>query len=217
MSQPAPSVERLSIAGGAGPIEALLERPPGARSDAIAICCHPHPLYGGAMQNKVVHTLARSAQDQGIASLRFNFRGVGASAGSYDNGEGESEDAVAIADWCRHELGATRLWSLGFSFGSFVAFRLATARDAQLLVTVAPPVQRFDFAKLSAPRCPWLVIQGDADDVVDHTQVLGWTGAVRPAPEVKIIAGTGHFFHGRLTEMRSILGGWLGAQAAENP
>lgn len=217
MSQPAPSVERRTIEGSAGPIEAMIERPPGARADAIAICCHPHPLYGGTMQNKVVHTLARAAQDQGIASLRFNFRGVGASAGSHDHGEGESEDAMAIADWCRRELGATRLWSLGFSFGSFVAFRLATERDAALLVTVAPPVQRFDFTKLVAPRCPWLVIQGDADDIVDHRQVLGWTGAVRPAPEVRIIAGAEHFFHGRLTEMRSVLGGWLALRAAENP
>jgi len=215
MTSTAPSVEKLSIDGPAGPIEAMIERPPQAREGMIAICCHPHPLYGGAMQNKVVHTLARAAQDQGVTSLRFNFRGVGASAGVYDNGVGESEDAAFISDWCRNERGATRQWSFGFSFGSFVAFRLAAARDMDLLVTVAPPVQRFDFRTLRVPGCPWLVIQGDRDALVDHEAVRGWTEAVTPAPEVRIVAGAEHFFHGRLTEMRTLLGSWLAARIAE--
>jgi alpha/beta superfamily hydrolase len=217
MNPSAPVVEKLVINGPVGAIEAMIERPPGASADSIAICCHPHPLFGGTMQNKVVHTLARAAQDQKVTSLRFNFRGVGASAGAYDNGVGESQDAAAISDWCRRELGATRQWSLGFSFGSFVAFQLAAERNASLLVTVAPPVQRFDFTRLAVPSCPWLVLQGDADDVVDHTTVLGWTGVVTPAPDVRIVAGAGHFFHGRLTEMRAILAAWLGARTAENP
>ena len=217
MTSSAPIVEKLVIPGPVGAIEAMIERPDHARSDAIAICCHPHPLFGGTMQNKVVHTLARAAQDQKVTSLRFNFRGVGGTAGVYDNGVGESEDAAAISDWCREELGATRQWAFGFSFGSFVAFRLAVERHAGLLVTVAPPVQRFDFTRLAVPHCPWLVIQGDADDVVDHTTVLGWTGAVTPAPEVRIVAGAGHFFHGRLTEMRAMLAAWLGARTAEIP
>jgi uncharacterized protein len=217
VNQSAPSVERLSIAGPAGPIEAMIERPPGAINGIVAICSHPHPLYGGTMQNKVVHTLARAAQDCRVASLRFNFRGVGASAGSHDNAVGESEDAVAISDWCRGELGATRQWSFGFSFGSFVAFRLAAARDSELLVTVAPPVQRFDFATLEVPRCPWLVIQGDRDELVDHEAVRSWTRSVTPAPEVRILAGAEHFFHGRLTEMRTELGRWLAARMAEKP
>lgn len=217
MTPSAPRIEKLSIDGPAGPIEAMIERPPGAREGMIAICCHPHPLYGGAMQNKVVHTFARAAQDQRVTSLRFNFRGVGASAGVYDNGVAESEDAAFLSDWCRKELGATRQWSFGFSFGSFVAFRLATARDVELLVTVAPPVQRFDFATLTVPSCPWLVIQGDQDELVDHEAVRAWTGTVTPAPEVKILAGAEHFFHGRLTEMRSVLGAWLGARTVEIP
>jgi alpha/beta superfamily hydrolase len=215
MTSTAPRIEKLSIDGPAGPIEAMIERPPQARDGMVAICCHPHPLYGGAMQNKVVHTLARAAQDQKVTSLRFNFRGVGASAGIYDNGVAESADAAFLSDWCLQELGATRQWSFGFSFGSFVAFRLATARDMKLLVTVAPPVQRFDFATLAVPRCPWLVIQGDRDELVDHEAVRGWTRTVAPAPEVTIIAGAEHFFHGRLTELRSVLGAWLAARTAE--
>ena len=216
MRPAAPAVEKIVIDGPAGALEAMIERPPDARRDVVAVCCHPHPLYGGAMQNKVVHTLARSCQDQRVTTVRFNFRGVGASEGAYDDGAGESADAAAVADWARRDTGAARLWSLGFSFGGFVAYRLSTLRDASVLVTVAPPLQRFDFAKLAVPRCPWLVLQGDADELVDHERVLAWTKSLSPPPEVRILAGAEHFFHGRLTEMRTILGAWLGQRAAEN-
>ena len=158
----------------------MVERPPDARGDIVAVCCHPHPLYGGTMQNKVVHTLARACQDQRVSTVRFNFRGVGASAGTHDDGEGESADAAVVADYARSATGATRLWSLGFSFGGFVAYRLATARAASALVTVAPPVQRFDFTRLPVPLCPWFVAQGDADDLVDHERVLAWTRTLEP-------------------------------------
>lgn len=210
MTRQAPTLQKLSITGPAGPIEALIERPPDAVAGFVAVCCHPHPLYGGTMQNKVVHTLARAVQDQGVTSLRFNFRGVGGSGGTHDDGVGESDDAVAVTDWCRRELGAGHLWALGFSFGSYVALRLAAARDAELLVTVAPPVQRFDFARIEVPRCPWLVVQGDVDELVNHEAVLDWTRALDPAPEVKILPGAEHFFHGRLTVLRSLVGEWLG-------
>ncbi|HEU5467952.1 MAG TPA: alpha/beta fold hydrolase, partial [Steroidobacteraceae bacterium] len=199
-----------------GAIEAMVERPPDARTDTVGVCCHPHPLYGGTMQNKVVHTLARACQDQKVTTLRFNFRGVGASAGAHDDGAGESEDAAAVADFARAATGAARLWSLGFSFGGFVAYRLATARSASALVTVAPPVQRFDFTRLAVPRCPWLVAQGDADELVDHERVLAWARTLEPAPEVRILPGAEHFLHGRLTELRALLGPWLAARAVES-
>jgi hypothetical protein len=215
MSSQSPSVEKIVIPGPAGAIEAMIERPPDAHGDIVAVCCHPHPLYGGTMQNKVVHTLARACHDQRVTSLRFNFRGVGGSAGRHDDGAGESEDAAVVADHALRATGAARLWSLGFSFGGFVAYRLATARGATALVTIAPPVQRFDFTPLPVPRAPWLVAQGDADEVVDHERVLAWTRSLDPAPEVKILAGAGHFFHGRLTELRSILAGWLASRVAE--
>jgi len=212
MSSVAPNIEKVVIDGPAGAIEAMIEKPPDARTDIVAVCCHPHPLYGGAMQNKVVHTLARACQDQRVTTVRFNFRGVGASAGKHDDGVGESEDAAVVADWARNATGASRLWSLGFSFGGFVAYRLATIRDAAALVTVAPPVQRFDFTKLPVPRCPWLVAQGDTDEFVDHERVLDWTRSLEPPPEVRILAGAEHFFHGRQTELRSLLGAWLAAR-----
>jgi uncharacterized protein len=215
VSSSSPSVEKVTIDGPAGAIEAMIERPPHARDDIVAVCCHPHPLYGGTMQNKVVHTLARSCHDQRVTTLRFNFRGVGASEGSHGDGVGESEDAASVADFARRAAGATRLWSLGFSFGGFVAYRLATLRQAAALVTIAPPVQRFDFTKLPVPAIPWLVAQGDADELVDHERVLAWTRQLEPAPDVRILAGAEHFFHGRLTELRSMLGAWLAARAAE--
>jgi alpha/beta superfamily hydrolase len=216
VSTAAPSVEKVLIEGPAGAIEAMIERPPAARGGIVAVCCHPHPLYGGTMQNKVVHTLARACQDQRVTTVRFNFRGVGASAGAHDDGEGESADAAVIADHARAATGASRLWSLGFSFGGFVAYRLATLRDTAALVTVAPPVQRFDFTRLPVPRCPWFVAQGDADELVDHERVIAWTRTLAPAPEVRILPGAEHFLHGRLTELRTVLGTWLGARAAEN-
>jgi alpha/beta superfamily hydrolase len=216
VSSQSPSVERTVIEGPAGAIEAMIERPPDARGDIIAVCCHPHPLYGGTMQNKVVHTLARSCHDQRVTTIRFNFRGVGASEGRHDDAVGESEDAAVVADFAQRATGATQLWSLGFSFGAFVAWRLAAARAASALVTVAPPVQRFDFTLLPVPRCPWLVAQGDSDELVDHERVLAWTRSVSPPPEVRLLAGAEHFFHGRLTELRSIVTTWLAARGAEN-
>jgi alpha/beta superfamily hydrolase len=210
MAHRSPSAEKLSIDGPAGAIEALLEVPENARTDAVAVCCHPHPLYGGTMQNKVVHTLARAAQDQRVATLRFNFRGVGGSAGRHDEGGGESEDAAVVADWGGKRLGAKRLWALGFSFGAFVAYRLATERRAALLVTVAPPVRRFDFGRLPVPACPWLVPQGDADDLVDLDALTAWTKNLDPPPDVRILPGAEHFFHGRLTQLRALVGEWLG-------
>jgi len=212
----APTVEKTLVNGPAGPIEAIVERPAGMRDDIVGVCCHPHPLYGGTLQNKVVHTLARACHDQRVPTVRFNFRGVGASAGSHDDGMGESEDAAVVADFARRATGATRLWSLGFSFGGFVAYRLATLRDCSALVTVAPPVQRFDFTKLPVPQCPWYIAQGDADDLVDHERVIAWARTLVPAPEVRILPGAEHFLHGRLTELRTILGGWLAARAAED-
>ena len=217
MSTTAPSVEKVVIDGPVGAIEAMIERPNGARGDIVAVCCHPHPLYGGTMQNKVVHTLARACQDQRVTSVRFNFRGVGGSVGKHDDGVGESEDAAAVADFAMRATGAARLWSLGFSFGGFVAYRLATMREAGALVTVAPPVQRFDFTRLPVPGCPWFVAQGDADELVNHALVRDWARDLEPAPQVEILPGAEHFFHGRLTVLRGLVGAWLAARLAEKP
>ncbi len=160
------------------------------------------------MDNKVVHALARAARDAGVPAIRFNFRGVGGSQGGYDDGVGETDDALAVADWAAGEFGG-RLWAMGFSFGSFVAYGLALSRAAERLVLVAPPVQRFDFAQLATPHCPWLVVQGDRDELVNHEAVVGWSRSLRPAPEVRVFEGADHFFHGRVSELRDTVKGWL--------
>jgi hypothetical protein len=209
VSHRAPALERIFVEGPEGPLEALVEAPAAPAPGAVAICCHPHPLFGGTMQNKVVHALARAAVDLGVPAVRFNFRGVGGSAGRYDHGNGECADAIAVADWAAGRFGASRLWAMGFSFGSFIAYALARERGAERLVVVAPPVQRFDFSTLPPPACPWLVLQGDQDELVNHDAVLEWTRKLPNPPEVALFAGADHFFHGRITELRERVRGWL--------
>jgi alpha/beta superfamily hydrolase len=190
-------VARVTI--GAGQLEAVIEDP-GVSSSRYAVLCHPHPLYGGTMDNKVVTTMARAFLEAGVPSVRFNFRGVGKSPGAYDAGVGETADADAVASW-----GATRwpgrgLIIAGFSFGAYVAMRLSQQRHASQLITVAPPVGLFDFAGLTA-NCPWLVIQGDADDVVEAKAVVDWVSGMKNGPQLLLMPGVGHFFHGSLVEL----------------
>ena len=197
-----PSPERVVIAGPVGPLEAVYEVPEGYAGRDCAVVCHPHPLYGGTMQNQVVHTTARALQERGYATLRFNFRGVGASAGAFDDGRGETQDALAVCDYALARWPAARLTLAGFSFGAFVAYRVAGLRPVARLYTIAPPVGRFDFAEHPAPRVPWIVIQGDRDELVDHRQVLEWVRVAEPPPTVVILEGAEHFVHGRLSELK---------------
>jgi alpha/beta superfamily hydrolase len=199
-------VLRLSLKGQAGAIEAILEDP-GVAGTSYAVICHPHPLFGGTMENKVVTTVARALRETGIPTLRFNFRGVGASEGAFDQGNGETADADAVASWGAERWPGRTLVVAGFSFGGYVALRLAQLREAQqreprLLITIAPAVQRFDANSTAAPRCPWLIVQGDADDVVDAAAVIDWAGNLDPKPQLVVMPGVGHFFHGRLQELR---------------
>jgi uncharacterized protein len=201
MTARARAVERLSLAGPAGPMEAALEDT-GEAGTRYAVVCHPHPLYGGTMDNKVVTTVARALQEIGIPTVRFNFRGVGASAGAYDEGRGETADADAAASWGAQRWPGRQLVIAGFSFGAYIALRLAQQRSADWLITIAPPVDLFDFSRISAPACPWLVVQGDADDVVNPNKVLAWAASLNPAPRLVVLPGVGHFFHGHLRELR---------------
>ena len=212
MSALAPFVaESLMLQGPAGELEARLDFPAAgqarhARSDpltpaAFAVVCHPHPLFGGTLTNKVVHTLARAFTDAGMPSLRFNFRGVGMSAGTHDEGRGEVQDALAAVRYCRERWPQSRLWLAGFSFGAAVAVRAASAAEPAGLVAVAPAVDRLDIAA-EMPTCPWLVLLGDADDVVSPPRMLEWARGLRPEPVTEVLAGAGHYFHGRLPELR---------------
>jgi alpha/beta superfamily hydrolase len=196
--------ERITIDGPAGAIEALVTQAE-RRELAHAVVCHPHPLYGGNMDNKVVTTLARALQECGMPTVRFNFRGVGASAGNYDEGNGETADAAAVAEWAAARWPQTGLVLAGFSFGAYIATRLATARAVKHLITVAPPVQRFDFSAVAKPTCPWLIVQGSEDELVDAQAVLAWADAPKPGLRFVMLPGVGHFFHGHLAELRDVV------------
>jgi uncharacterized protein len=196
------SREHLTIPGPAGALQAIADEAEGDPQPRYAVVCHPHPLYGGTMDNKVVYTVARALQSVGIATLRFNFRGVGASEGAYDEGRGETQDAAAVADYGAARWPGKRLVLAGFSFGSYVALRLAGERQPAYLVTVAPPVSLFDLAALPPPRCPWLIVQGGADEMVEPAGVFAWAERLNPQPGLVVMPGVGHFFHGHLSELR---------------
>jgi alpha/beta superfamily hydrolase len=206
------------IDGPAGPLEARIEDPAtGGTPAAVGVVCHPHPLYGGTMQNKVVHTLARAMQELGVPTVRFNFRGVGGSAGSYDGGVGELEDALAACRWARQRWSCNTLWLAGFSFGAAVSLQAAAVARPGALVTVAPPVGRIIVAPVERPACPWLVVQGDSDELVDVKQVRRWAAEFVPQPRLVVLDGAEHFFHGRLGELRAAVLGFLsGGLAADD-
>jgi alpha/beta superfamily hydrolase len=178
------------------------------------VILHPHPLHGGTMHNKVVHTLARGFNELGLASVRFNFRGVGTSAGGFGHGAGESEDALAVIDWVRRVRPRDRVWLAGFSFGAYVALRAATRAGVAGLVTVAPAVHLYDFAALALPPCPWLLVQGEADEIVPVTAVQAWLAGVSPPPATRFLPGVGHFFHQRLPDLKAVLHEFVGPHLA---
>jgi uncharacterized protein len=169
--------------------------------ESYAVVCHPHPKYGGTMENKVVTTVARALRDANMPTLRFNFRGVGASAGAFDQGLGETEDADAVASWGARRWPGKTLVIAGFSFGGYVALQLALKRKAARLITIAPAIQLFERPVAGSPDCPWLIVQGDEDDMVDPKEVAAWARSFRPAPLLVVLPGVGHFFHGHLHEL----------------
>lgn len=193
--------EPCQFSGPAGILEGLVDSPETAPR-AVAVVCHPNPVQGGSMQNKVAYILARAFNDMGAVSLRFNFRGVGKSVGTFDNGIGEIDDALAAIAWFMAQHPGLPLWLGGFSFGGYVALRAQSQRPVERLVTVAPAVQRFAATPIVPPVCPWLLVQGDADDVVPPGEVLGWAQGLARQPQLAVLPGAGHFFHGRLNELR---------------
>lgn len=199
--------------------------------NVIGIVCHPHPLYQGTMDNKVVTTIVKSWRKKGLAAIRFNFRGVGESEGQYGEGKGEIEDLQAVIQWAKqhfvgsagstasihksettenHDMNA--IWLAGFSFGSFIAASVAAEQNIHnddfkinRLLTIAPPVHHFGFEAL-IPSCPWLTIQGDADEVVPFERVQAWfekLSNVKRDAKLIVMKGASHFFHGRLIELQA--------------
>lgn len=193
---------RSVIAGPAGALEVAVNEP-GAEPRGIALVAHPHPLQGGTLDNKVAHTLARTFTGLGYVSVRFNFRGVGKSEGVFDEGEGETDDALAALGFARSEYPALaeRPPALaGFSFGSFVQSRVAKMVVPERVVLIAPAVMRFAVESVPSDT---IVVHGDEDDVVALADVLAWA---RPQHlPVIVFPGCGHFFHGRLVQLQRLL------------
>ena len=197
----------LFIAGPAGRLEAMWW-PSEPNIHAVAVICHPHPLQGGTMNNKVVTTLTRAWRDKGVATLRFNFRGTGKSEGVHDHGAGEVDDVLAVVQWLSTEQGMKTLDLAGFSFGAWVSAaasaRIPQSMHLQRLVLVAPPVQYDGFDALQPPANT-LVMQGEADEVVDPQAVTAWVVSRQRVPELLRFPETGHFFHGRLGALKAEL------------
>lgn len=172
---------------------------------AIAIICHPHPLYEGTMHNKVVHTLSRAFFRKEIASVRFNFRGVGKSEGEHDFSIGEVEDLMVVIDWVKRVAPDKNIILAGFSFGAYIAAKGASQIDCAQLFSIAPAVTNQPYDTL-AVRCPWIVIQGENDEVIDPQVVFTWHETHPQANRLLIkMPNTSHFFHGKLIELRTIV------------
>ena len=196
------------IDGPAGRIEIALDAPDidSVAQPVLAIVCHPLPTEGGSMHNKVVTMAARALREVGATTLRFNFRGVGQSEGRFDDGVGELDDLRAVAAWARANHPDKILWLAGFSFGAYVSLRLAVELRAAALVSIAPPVGRsWDFSAIEVPTAPWLVIQGEADEIVDPQAVFAWLATLPRQPRLVRMPDTSHFFHRKLIDLRGAL------------
>jgi len=204
------------VEGAAGKIEIAFAIPASPR--AIAVVAHPHPLFGGAMDNKVVTTVARAFHECGAATFRFNFRGVGASAGKHDEGRGETADLLEVVAHAQKAVGELPLWLAGFSFGGGVAVQASMRIDFAQLVLMAPAFRRLTGHGLGAPPDPksphlgapgrhitanTLIVHGDKDETVPLEDSLAWA-AVRDVP-VLVVPGADHFFHRKLHVIREML------------
>lgn len=205
-AHPATRLQHVEINGPAGALEGVLQEHHRAAHPIAAIVCHPHPQFGGTLHNKVTHRVAATLHGLGAAVLRFNFRGVGRSAGTFDEGRGELEDARAALAWLAARHPQARRWVAGFSFGSWIAARLvASDSSVERLIVVAPPVSRSDFSALREAAVAKLVIQGTADDLCPP-------GALRPEFErwseprrLVMVEGATHFFDRKLGELAEAL------------
>jgi hypothetical protein len=197
---------RETLAGPAGALDCAIDEPAaGTVPRGVVVLCHPHPLHGGTMDNKVVQTLARAFVQLGYRAVRFNFRGVGGSGGAWDEGRGEVDDALAVIAAQRLAAPGLPLALGGFSFGGYVAAqaatRLADSQPVERLVLIGPAASRFDLPAHVAPDT--IVIHGEADDVVPLAATLAWA---RPQVlPVTVLPGVGHFFHGQLTLLKNLV------------
>ncbi len=201
MISPSPELELTLHA--AGPLQARLAYPAVPGESTWYLLAHPHPLHGGTMDNKVVQVLARRLQQRGCPTLRFNFRGVGASAGAYDEGRGERDDLEAALHFLRRGQGAERVVAIGYSFGSWVAARLwaSLPQPPGPLVLVAPPLAHWDFAELDGYAGPVLAVVGDRDEFCSPAALAALQQRCGPSMETRVLPGVDHFYHRSLSTL----------------
>ncbi|WP_425482254.1 alpha/beta hydrolase [Luteibacter yeojuensis] len=177
--------------------------------DGVAVICHPLSTEGGTMHNKVVTMVERALRESGLDTVIFNFRGVGRSEGDFDSGQGESDDLAAVVAWVRRVRPGAALWLAGFSFGSYVTLRNAAKLGADALVSIAPPAagRGWDFSQVELPSCQWLVVMGDADEIVEPQAVYDWVDSLPETnrPHLVRMEETSHFFHRRLMDLRGVI------------
>lgn len=205
-----PGVYQLDAQALVGQLEIEVTIPESPNWNKLALLGHPHSLQGGTMQNKVVSTLVRAYKESHIPAVRFNFRGVGRSAGVYDAGIGESQDMLFLATLWRELFPHVHVCFAGFSFGSFVAYRAAALYEQQYqnvlhLISVAPSVVHYNYAEFPFDSKRWAIIQGEADEVVSAEAVYDFSLSKDPAIKVIRFVQTGHFFHGKLIELKDKL------------
>jgi len=172
-------------------------------SDPIAICCHPHPLHSGSMQNKVVHILAKTFLTLNAKVVRFNFRGVGQSSGQFAEGVGERDDLLAVVQWVKQQWPEAPIWLAGFSFGAFISAVCHSEINPQRLLLVAPAVDMYpEIKSVQIQTEDWVLIQGGQDEIVSSEAVLAWARQQTHQAQEIYLPDTGHFFHGQLNVVK---------------
>ncbi|MDQ7011699.1 MAG: alpha/beta fold hydrolase [Mariprofundaceae bacterium] len=195
--------EKLFIDGPAGRLQALYQ--PGEKDRPAVVVCHPHPQYGGTMRNKVVYWIGRAFEDCGCSVLRFNFRGVEQSDGSWDEGRGEAGDVAAALDWLHARCVSSPLWLAGFSFGCYAGLQAARSEPrVERMFAVAPAVNHWDFSFMAGETRPLTIVHGTDDEIVPFAEVAAWAGE-HPHWRFHAIAGAGHFFPQHMQQMTEAL------------
>ena len=202
--------EKITIPGPAGDLEALLAV--AANSNLIAIICHPHPLHGGSMTNKVITTVAKACDELNMTTIRFNYRGVGSSEGKYDNARGEVEDLLAVHQWAQTKFPNAQYILAGFSFGSYICCAAASTIKPKALITIAPAIVRQSYEGVCSFSGNWWLIQGEKDELTDAKLVFEWFGQHANRNNIIKIANASHFFHGCLPQLQQEIVSKIGPQ-----
>ena len=192
---------KVLVQGPVGPIEAAVAYAPVPAGQILV--CHPHPQFAGTMYNKVVTTVIKASQKKGLSTCRFNYRGVGQSQGEYDEGKGEVEDAIAVANWFLGQNHGEPLWLAGFSFGAFIAFQAASRLPVKGLILIAPALGRLDFSGAAEPNVSSWIIQGKKDELIAADEVVAWSKSLTSCKGVVVLPEASHQFHGCLGEVGS--------------